>query len=249
MIPSVLEPPSDLAPAYRRTLGQALLHALGGTQDGALAGPVAALSQLGTAQALDAHAQLFQAGEADAQLWLLVSGTLTLGQHDAQGRWWQSREVGSGEWIDVVSAWCGGPHLETAIAQTEGLAHAFAVDEVARLCDSQPGLCQALLRNVACRARGVTQERQALLTKDIHARLAGWLLEQLRQAGGGDELQLRQQKKDLASQLGVTPETLSRCLRSLHEQGIVKVERYQLSVRNRAALQALAEREPARYSR
>ncbi|MEJ6000342.1 Crp/Fnr family transcriptional regulator [Paucibacter soli] len=233
--------------AYQRALGQALKKALAPADD--LDYLADELMQLGQPRQVRARKPVFQAGERDANLWLLVSGKVALGKHDAQGRWWQSREFGPGDWIDLLSAWVREPHAETAIALTEVQAHALPVEVVALLCDTLPGLARALLRCVAAGARGVTLDRQALLTKDIHSRLAAWLLEQSRQAGDTDELQLQLQKKDLASQLGVTPETLSRSLRALHDQGIARVDRYQLSITNRPALQALADRQPSRYSR
>ncbi|MDT8998020.1 Crp/Fnr family transcriptional regulator [Paucibacter sp. APW11] len=196
-----------------------------------------------------ARQTLFSAGDADPALWLLISGKVSLGKHDAQGRWWQSREFGPGDWIDLHSAWLAQAHAETAQAPTPAVALVLPIDTVERCCDRHPELALALLRCMAQRARGITLDRQALLTKDINGRLAGWLLEQSAQAGQSDELQLQVQKKDLASQLGVTPETISRCLRALHEQGITSMDRYQLRIVDRAALQALAERQPSRYSR
>lgn len=233
--------------AYQRALGAALKQALMPADDAAYLADD--LMQLGHSVSVKARMPLFNAGDRDAQLWLLVSGKVSLGKHDAQGRWWQSREFRPGDWVDVLSAWAEQAHAEAAQALTDVQVHVLPVVEVARLCELQPGLAQALLRSVAAQAREITLNRQALLTKDIHARLAAWLLEQSRLAGDCDHLQLQLQKKDLASQLGVTPETISRCLRALHEKGIAHMDRYQLRILDRPALQTLAERRPSRYSR
>ncbi len=260
-----LEPPSALAAAplgthigslaanpYRSALRLALSRACGagGLAAGLDESLCAALAALGRGHRVRARAQVFAAGSQQADsLWLLVSGKVSLGKRDGAGRWWQSLEIEAGEWIDPASAWTGGAYAETAIALTPVVAHEFPADAVAALCHSHPALTRILLASVARRASGAVLDKQALLTKDVQARLAAWLLQQLELSGGGPELQLRQQKKDIASQLGVTPETLSRTLRQLQQDGLLQVDRYLVHIPDLERLQALAERRPPRYSR
>ena len=54
-------------------------------------------------------------------------------------------------------------------------------------------------------------------------------------------MRLVERKSDVASQLGMTPETLSRLMRTLSDQGVIEVEGYTVQVRNLAALRRLAE--------
>lgn len=245
-------PPEEvgvIAPnAYRASLRLALQHAC---RPWVLEPASAALlASLGRGHRIRARSQVLSAGGGRAEsLWLLVNGRLSMGKRDAAGRWWQSGELEPGDWIDVASAWMGESYPETALALSPALVHEFPVEDVSRFCLGDAALTRVLLACVASRARCATLDKQALLTKDIQARLASWLLQQLEHDGGGTELRLRQQKKDIASQLGVTPETLSRNLRQLQDEGLLQMQGYRLHFPATERLRALAERRPPRYSR
>lgn len=210
----------------------------------------ALLAGLGRGHRYRIRSQVLVADSTPASsLWLLVRGRISLGKRDAAGRWWQSRELSGGDWIDVSSAWMGDKHPETALALAPALVHEFPVDELSERCLGDVALTRVLLASVAGRARCATLDKQALLTKDIQARLAAWLLERWEQDGQGEELRLRQHKKDIASQLGVTPETLSRNLRQLQVLGLLAMDGYRLRLPDVPGLRLLAERRPPRYSR
>ena len=51
---------------------------------------------------------------------------------------------------------------------------------------------------------------------------------------------LTERKRDIASQLAITPETLSRLLRQLSRKGLIAVAGYTVKVLDVAALRALA---------
>jgi CRP-like cAMP-binding protein len=236
--------------AYRASLREAIARACRPYELSAWS--VAELAALGLGHRYRARSQVLAAGSTPAQsLWLLVRGRISLGKRDAAGRWWQSCELEAGDWIDVSSAWMGASHPETALALTPVLVHEFPIDEVVQHCLNDATLVRVLLACVAARARGATLDKQALLTKDIHARLAAWLLERCEPADDGSHgrLLLRQQKKDIASQLGVTPETLSRSLRQLQQDGLLLMDGYRLSFPDLPRLRELAERRPPRYMR
>lgn len=213
---------------------------------------VAEMAALGQGHRYRARSQVLSAGGLPASsLWLLVRGRVSLGKRDAGGRWWQSQELNAGEWIDVSSAWMGESHPETALALTPVMVHEFPVEEVVGHCLNDAALVRVLLACVAAQARGATLQKQALLTKDTHARLAAWLLDccQAQGCDHGQQFLLRQHKKDLASQLGITPETLSRCLRQLQEQGLLEMDGYRMRLTDLCAMRQLAERRPPRYMR
>jgi CRP/FNR family transcriptional regulator len=58
-----------------------------------------------------------------------------------------------------------------------------------------------------------------LSLKEAPARLAAYLLLLREQSGGGDEVELPMSKSQLSNLLGTTPETLSRMLGKLTQEG------------------------------
>jgi len=84
-----------------------------------------------------------------------------------------------------------------------------------------PDLAQAIIHAQAVWLRRLTHTVEQLSGSDSADRLLNWIREQV-PAGGS--LVLPVTKKVLAGQLGMTPETLSRGLRSLQDMGFLRVE-------------------------
>ena len=59
-------------------------------------------------------------------------------------------------------------------------------------------------------------------------------------AGEAPVLRLTERKRDIASQLAITPETLSRLMRALSDQGAIAVAGYTVTLRDRSALARIA---------
>jgi CRP/FNR family transcriptional regulator, dissimilatory nitrate respiration regulator len=73
-------------------------------------------------------------------------------------------------------------------------------------------------------------------------RVAEWLLDQT-EGNGKDRFMLPSRKRTLASQLGMTSETFSRCLTKLKKQGLIREESSLLTVVDRNALARLKKGE------
>jgi CRP-like cAMP-binding protein len=195
---------------------------------------------------------VFRAGEvltdrnqAADRLWLLVSGQVALGLMERGRLAHQTRLVEPGGWIDATSAWLGGPYLEDACAQHEVLAWSFPIDAV-RVCGTaHPVLLDALARVQAQRIRELTEGHLGLLLNDAQTRCANWLLRHLQLQPSGDGrsqalVTLRERKRAIASQLGVTPETFSRILRQFQDRQIIEVTGYTVRILDMEALRRTA---------
>jgi CRP-like cAMP-binding protein len=77
------------------------------------------------------------------------------------------------------------------------------------------------------------------MSKDAQKRLATWLLQ--RSTDVGLDVALKERKRELAAQLAITPETLSRLLRQLMSAGLIEVRGYSIKLLNLPALQNLAQ--------
>jgi CRP/FNR family transcriptional regulator, dissimilatory nitrate respiration regulator len=129
-------------------------------------------------------------------------------------------------------------------------AHAEALEDT--VCAVIPGarlrallrehhdLSLQLLSGMAQWVRQLVDLLEDLVLRDAAGRVARHLLEQ---AGPGarESFQLRTQKKDLAAHLNLTSETLSRTLRRLADDGLIRVSGQHVRVLDAAGLSAVTE--------
>ena len=98
--------------------------------------------------------------------------------------------------------------------------------------------CIDLLAGLASWLHHVVDLLEDLTLRDAAGRLARHLLAA---AGAGGRVVLPSMRKHLAAQLNLTPETLSRTLRRLDEDGCIASERDAITVKDRARLEAVSE--------
>jgi CRP/FNR family transcriptional regulator len=109
----------------------------------------------------------------------------------------------------------------TAMALKPSLVHHFPKRPFLAAMREDPDLAVALLHSQAVWLRKLTHKVEQLSGSDSFGRLRGWISEHI---PPGSSLRLPVTKKTLAAQLGMTPETLSRGLRTLQDQGFLRVE-------------------------
>ncbi|MDX2110542.1 MAG: Crp/Fnr family transcriptional regulator [Verrucomicrobiota bacterium] len=108
----------------------------------------------------------------------------------------------------------------------------------------QPELALRMLGSMSFHLKHFVQLLEDLKFKQIESRLAHWLLRQVPDGRGGSEngiVELGSSKKLLASQLGVTSETLSRTLARFRDEGLITVSGRKITLLNRAGLRAYEE--------
>jgi CRP-like cAMP-binding protein len=147
-------------------------------------------------------------------------------------------------WIDASSAWCQRRHAHSvrAVGTVEVLR--VPVTELRSVLLDCPQLAVFFLDLLSREIDRLTADMNDLLQKDAEARLASWLLRRIGAASAvhqtTGEIHLTERKRQIATQLGVKPETLSRLLRSLNRRGLVEVYGYRVRVLDAEGLKALA---------
>lgn len=175
--------------------------------------------------------------------WLLRRGRMALGWQTEQGVFAEKRLIGPGEWLDVAGA-MGTPVAWTESAQCRTPVELLAVplNVLYQACAQDLALMQAVGRLLATRVRSLSDTLHDVVTADVPARLARWLLRRLDARGSEQPLRLvlTELKQSIAAQLGTTSETFSRALRKLSDAGLVQVEGYALTVLDADALACIA---------
>lgn len=186
-----------------------------------------------------------------SHLVLLLSGDVVLGTRDATGVLHAERTVSAPSWLDLSAAWLGQPYAVDGNALNEVVIAELPIGELRQHLARHAELADRFMVALAHRVHELTLASRSLMRQDAPARLAGWLLQRCNAPNGHDDgagahdamqpvLKLQERKRDVASQLAMTPETLSRLLRNFEERGVISVRGYTLVVQDLEALHTLA---------
>lgn len=103
-----------------------------------------------------------------------------------------------------------------------------------------PDFAVTIIDELAGDFRRMVRHAKGLKLRNTRERIAAYLLDQSRLADNADQYQLQVEKRHVASFLGMTPENLSRGLRSLVEEG-VSVTGQSVTITDRARLMAFVQ--------
>ncbi|GHC52123.1 helix-turn-helix domain-containing protein [Neogemmobacter tilapiae] len=106
-----------------------------------------------------------------------------------------------------------------------------------------PDFAVSVVTELAGCYRAVIRHTKGLKLRNSRERIAAWFWRQAAQRGNLASFVLPVEKRFLASYLGMTPENLSRSLKSLEADG-VKVDGSRVIITDRARLEALVQPDP-----
>lgn len=202
-----------------------------------------ALDDLAQLRSVAAGQAVFAHDEPSRSLVVLISGDVAMGLATPGGSMRTERFVRGPAWLDASSAWLASAHVLDAVALTQVQVAELARTPLQALLEQRPSLARRLLVSLAGEVRRLTVHAHELMHKDAPGRLATWLHTHCQPIGDDSNhgmVRLLERKSDIASQLGMTPETLSRLMRTLSDQGVIGVDGYTVRVLDLKALRRLA---------
>lgn len=169
--------------------------------------------------------QAYAVGSDVAQLMVVHTGRIKVSRIGPEGHEQIVRVIGPGDFVGESAFLTGGrpDHFATALEASSMCVFRHA--DLGRLVRQHPSIGLRMLQGVSRRLQETEARLAAVISGDVSSRLAGYLLSlEGRPAEGGLEVRLPLAKKDIASLLDTTPESLSRQLRRLQESGVISAQ-------------------------
>ncbi len=139
---------------------------------------------------------------------------------------------------------CSGVYPSSALALEESSVHALPLTELDGLALQIPALGRAMYRALSCALarRGDLAEMMAAVAAEVRlARfLMLWSQRMAAQGQSARRLYLRMSRREIASNLGVAHETVSRSFSALVHAGLVRVDNRDVEILDADALAAFA---------
>jgi CRP/FNR family cyclic AMP-dependent transcriptional regulator len=191
------------------------------------------------------HGQrLFARGNPPDAFYVIVSGQVRIANADAEGRATVLNVLDAGKFFGEVPIVDGGPRTHGAQCQGETTLLAIAPKDFLTLLERHP-LLQAQVTRHICRylrmAFGALEDNLGARVA-VRAAKRLLLLGDMYGVAGADgvTIDLHLSQEVLASMLGVTRQSLGRCLRAWTRSGWIRQDYSRITIRDRAALEAIA---------
>lgn len=170
----------------------------------------------------DRNEQLYGAGENNPYLMIIHSGHVKVFRITESGHEQLIRVLGEGDFLGDMSFISGAPtdHFATTLETAEicALHH----DDLREYLLRFPSVTYKMLETLSLRLEGTERQLSVLTGEDAEHRIADYLLE-LSDKSQSATLTLPIAKKDIASFLGLSPETLSRKLAQFEAAGWIRL--------------------------
>jgi len=180
---------------------------------------------------------VFFEGDESSGLHYLQSGWLKVIKTSPEGREQVLRFLSAGETFNEIGALANRPNPATAIALEPAGVWLLRRDSIRRLMRERPDFTQRVIENMADRVVELVMLVADLSLRPVTGRLARLLL-----ADAEDDVLHRPRwytQAELASRLGTVPDVVQRAMRGLEADGVIVVERHQIKIQDRKALEKL----------
>ncbi|MDR3639830.1 MAG: Crp/Fnr family transcriptional regulator [Humidesulfovibrio sp.] len=183
---------------------------------------------------------LFEAGQPGTHFYAVVSGKVRVYRSAPSGKEQILNVFGAGESFAEVPVFEGKTYPASAQALEDSVLVSIARKGFVDVLRREPELALGVMALLSGRLRAFVTQIAQLSLKEVPERLAGYLL-LLRAAQNTDALTLDLPKGQIAAYLGTIPETLSRALKKLTDQGLIETSGNRVRVIDAEALAHLAE--------
>ncbi len=165
---------------------------------------------------------LFLEDEEGDTIYYLISGLIKLSRTNAEGKEAVVHFVHSGEMFAEILFYTEGRYPVTATVLDNAILLGISAGKMARLLEESPQFSMRLIGLLAKRLQYFVTMIEQLVNSDVRQRFISYLVH-LSEDRKSTRFLLPVPKGELAALLGTTPETFSRLLRQLSEDGLIEI--------------------------
>ncbi|MFH1647066.1 MAG: Crp/Fnr family transcriptional regulator [Chloroflexota bacterium] len=179
---------------------------------------------------------LFEGQPTDA-LYFVVAGAVKVFKTSADGKEQIFSIIRPGDSFNDVPVFSGGVNLTSAEAMGPVVVNGIKKTDLEAVIREYPQLAQNVIRVLSRKVQELVSLVEDLSFRHVTGRVAKMLLEY---AGDGDGERPRLTQQEMAAMIGTAREMVGRSLKSLEEEGAIRVERNRIIITDLAALRELA---------
>lgn len=165
---------------------------------------------------------MYRAGDTSNSLYIVNKGQIKIYRLSESGKEQLVRILHPGDFTGELALFQEGIHEAYAEAMIDSQICMIRRDDLQQLLVKYPTVSLKILHEFANRLDSSEKQTARFATEKVEARIAMFLVECLDDSSKTNMIELPMSKKDLASYLGTTPETLSRRLREFEEAGLIE---------------------------
>jgi len=185
---------------------------------------------------------VFHEGDACEGLYVVKSGRVRVYKISSEGREQVLLIAGRGETFNEVAVFDGGANPASVEALEPTVLLLLPKNHLLSIVEAEPEVGRAFMRVFASHLRRLAGLVEDLSFKTVTGRVARILMDQLPSAGGGGSEEPPPQRltqRQIAAMAGTAREVAARALKSLEEQGAIRIERGRIIVVDHRLLASL----------
>lgn len=181
---------------------------------------------------------IYSAGEKGERLYVVNEGKVKIFTVSEAGKEQIIRILNPGDFMGELSLFIRSPANSSAQALEPTTVCIIDGSKLNQIINRVPSIALKIIEELTKRLQSAENLIESLGLHDVEQRVADLLL---KMSAGQDEFVLSISKKDLASHMGMSQETLSRKLSSFQEMSLIRqIGHRKIIIRDREGLRALA---------
>jgi CRP-like cAMP-binding protein len=186
---------------------------------------------------------LFQAGEAQSSIGIVVQGEIHIQKEDFAGRRFLVNVLTAGDMFGEVSAFANiNTWANTVLAGADSVVVFIKTERISkpccRVCKAHQLLIENMLRIVAGKALHMNSRINYLKLRGMREKIASFLLQQIANSGRST-FDLQMNREALADYLNVSRPSMSRELGRMKDEGVIDFYRSSFVVKDVEALKLM----------